>query len=186
MEFSFARLAAGGTDAPTTGRTPRIESGTATDRDRCVGLWLASLEHRDGLAPPSGTAERALGKLERPQIAWPVVRDAEGRAIAFALMLEPGSGGYPDDDPRAAYLGLLAVHPAAQQRGLGRMVLDAAVDAAREAGHPLALLHVMRSNVAAVALYASAGWRAVGDAVPHALSGELMQTYVLDLTRPAI
>ena len=56
----------------------------------------------------------------------------------------------------------LAVHPAARRRGLGRALLDTALDEAAAAGASAMLLEVSDINSAARMLYESSGFTAVG------------------------
>ncbi len=56
----------------------------------------------------------------------------------------------------------LAVSPAARRRGLGRALVEAAVDAAYRGGAASLFLEVADDNEAALALYASAGFEPVG------------------------
>ncbi|KTR54427.1 hypothetical protein NS359_00045 [Curtobacterium oceanosedimentum] len=111
---------------------------------------------------------RADDKFAAERVALVVAEDGAAGPLGFALVTAPGSGGTPSD---AAYLSLLAVAPAAQGHGLGRRLLAAAVDAAAAAGHDRCELHALDDNAPALALYASAGFRPVGEAFPHALSG---------------
>jgi ribosomal-protein-alanine N-acetyltransferase len=56
----------------------------------------------------------------------------------------------------------LAVAPSARRRGIGRLLLDRVAEEARRAGIRALFLEVRESNVAARALYQSAGFAAVG------------------------
>src|SRR5271156_537147 len=56
----------------------------------------------------------------------------------------------------------LAVAPERRQRGVGRELLDAALECAREAGAQKIFLEVRASNVGARALYASLGFAGEG------------------------
>ncbi len=61
-----------------------------------------------------------------------------------------------------AELLTIAVHPDARRRGLGADLLAAFHDAARRRGAGTAFLEVAETNAAARALYARAGYAAVG------------------------
>ena len=65
-----------------------------------------------------------------------------------------------------AYLSNLAVSPHARELGVGRALLKAAEREAWGWGCRSAALHVGRENAAAAGLYLSAGFRAVGGALP--------------------
>lgn len=133
-------------------------------------LWVAAVAARDGLPPSDAVRERARDKFGAERVALVVAETAPGSGpVGFALVTAPGTGGGPDTG--AAYLSLLAVHPAAQGHGLGRRLLAAAVSAAADTGHHRTELHALDDNTAALALYRSAGFVPLGDAFPHVLSG---------------
>jgi GNAT superfamily N-acetyltransferase len=70
---------------------------------------------------------------------------------------------FPDpfpDEPRAWRLRGMAVEPGHQGRGIGRLVLDAAVEAAEAAGAPMIWAN---GRVSAMAFYQRLGWEAVGE-----------------------
>lgn len=88
---------------------------------------------------------------------WLVVARAEGRLIG-TVRLEPGS------DPvvrHRAMLKLLMVDPALQRSGLGRRLVDAALDEARSAGLEQVYLSA-RSGTGLEEYYPRLGWREVG------------------------
>lgn len=65
-----------------------------------------------------------------------------------------------EGEPRAWRLRGLAVDPALQGRGIGRLVLEAAVEVAAAAGAPLMWAN---GRVSALAFYERLGWEAVGE-----------------------
>jgi GNAT superfamily N-acetyltransferase len=81
---------------------------------------------------------------------------------------------FPDpyeDEPLAWRLRGMAVDPALQGQGVGRLVLEAATDAARAGGAPLIWAN---GRVSALDFYERLGWEAIGDvfgsgpaAIPH-------------------
>lgn len=115
----------------------------------------------------AGVAERARPKFDRAE-SWIV---AVGRIVGiegFVLATVPGSG-VRTDPPGAPVVGLLAVAPSAQGRGVGANLLSAvAVDLAQR-GHTQAVLHVLADNHPAVRLYASQGWQPLGKPFQHSL-----------------
>ncbi len=60
------------------------------------------------------------------------------------------------------HFNTLAVHPECRGQGLGRHLLAATLEAARDLGVRRATLEVRRSNLAAQRLYAGAGFTVVG------------------------
>ena len=81
-----------------------------------------------------------------------------GCATVFADPWE-GADGWPAD-PTAWRLRGMAVDPARQGGGIGRAVLSAALDAARDAGAPLIWAN---ARMTAMAFYESAGFVATGE-----------------------
>ncbi|WIB25621.1 GNAT family N-acetyltransferase [Curtobacterium sp. MCSS17_015] len=153
-------------------------AGAGTDT-ACIDLWAAAVAARDGRPEDPAVRARAAEKFAAERVALVVAPgDDEHRVRGFALVTAPGTGGGsgPAD---AAYLSLLAVDPSAQGSGLGRALLVAAVDAARDAGHDHCMLHALEDNATAVRLYRSAGFRPVGEPFPHALSGRPTRTFVV-------
>ena len=110
-----------------------------------------------------------------------MARDAGGTPTGFGLTLSPGTSGYADDPPDAAYVALLAVAPQAQGRGIGGALLDAMTTELADAGVNSAVLHVLETNAAARYLYDSRGWTVSGSPFPHAQSGLSVLTYTTTL-----
>ena len=82
-----------------------------------------------------------------------MVGEREGRIVAFGvLMLAPGE----------AQILNLSVVPDARRQGLGRALLRRLVDVAVRTGADQCFLEVRVSNTAALALYATEGFGAVG------------------------
>lgn len=67
----------------------------------------------------------------------------------------------PPNQPHRAEIAKMMVHPTARRRGLGRMLITAALDHAREIGKTLVTLDT-RTDDAAQPLYASVGFTAAG------------------------
>jgi ribosomal protein S18 acetylase RimI-like enzyme len=61
-------------------------------------------------------------------------------------------------EPEDGHVFSLYVHPDSQGLGLGRALLDAAVDRLRQAGHHTATLWVFEDNAAARGFYTRQGW----------------------------
>lgn len=154
-----------------------LRDGVLSDVGPCLALWVEACAERDGVVVP-GVAERARPKFDRAE-SWTVATDQDGAVAGFALVMPPGSG-LPTDPPGAAVLGLVAVSPDAQGRGVGSRVLGRVMTDLDRRGRALAVLHVLTGNDQAVRLYESHGWRPFGEPFPHALLGLPTQTYVLD------
>jgi ribosomal protein S18 acetylase RimI-like enzyme len=162
----------------------RLAAGRPDDVDACVGLWATATAARDGIEPadvPERVLARARNKLESVAPSWVLARDTGGTPIGFGLTLSPGTSGYADDPPDAAYVALLAVAPQAQGLGIGGALLDAMTTELSAAGLKSAVLHVLETNAAARRLYESRGWTVSGSPFPHALSGSSVLTYTTTL-----
>jgi ribosomal protein S18 acetylase RimI-like enzyme len=155
------------------GSSPALRSGEPLDTESCVEIWVAACAARDGQAY-NGVADRARPKFHNSSL-WIV---AENRQIidGFVLATGPGSG-MPTDPPDAAVIGLLAVTPGHQTRGLGRALLRAATDDLMQLGYEKAVLHALVDNVPAVQLYESEGWAAVGAEYEHSLLKRPIRTF---------
>ena len=109
----------------------------------------------------------ALAVLHAACFQWPRPwRAAEFAALLASrgifLLTEDGAfllGRVALDE---AELLTLAVSPERRRLGLGRRLVDAFRQAARDAGAHSAFLEVAADNTAALALYAATGWTAAG------------------------
>lgn len=147
----------------------------------CVALWVAAVTARDGaVADPQALAARITTKFDQPLVRFALVDAESGDPAApfagFALTVDRTTEG-----ARVAFLDLLAAHPAAAGRGLGRMLLRDAIEQSRRQGFPTLELQVRDGNERALALYRSAGFRPTGESEPHPLGGAPMLTYRLGL-----
>lgn len=154
-----------------------IRAGTRGDVDACVAVWVAACAARDGDAI-EGVAERARPKFAHP-VAWLIAGDGAGVA-GFVLATPPGSG-LPTDTDGAAVVGLLAVIPGLQARGVGRALLKSVTAELAASGFPLAVLHALIENEPAVRLYESEGWVTSGAEHQHSLLKRPLRTYIRHL-----
>jgi ribosomal protein S18 acetylase RimI-like enzyme len=69
-------------------------------------------------------------------------------------------------NPTEAHLARLAVHPAAQGRGIGRSLLQHTVAYARDQGSQSLQLNAQTANARALHLYRAVGFRPIGRTVP--------------------
>jgi GrpB-like predicted nucleotidyltransferase (UPF0157 family)/GNAT superfamily N-acetyltransferase len=87
---------------------------------------------------------------------------AEDNAVPCGLV-----GGFrSDEDAATASLVSMWVAPTHRRRGVGRLLVDAVVSWARQAGYKALELWVTESNVAANSLYAQAGFQPTGQLQP--------------------
>lgn len=108
-------------------------------------VYVAALEAQIHAAPwTAGNFRDALAAGYAAQVA-----ERDGRIVAFGvMMLGPGEAQILD----------VSVVPDARRAGLGRTLLGRFVDDAARMGAAQVFLEVRVSNVAAIALYESAGF----------------------------
>ncbi len=111
------------------------------------------------------TGDRTTEALLRAEVrvkphAWQLKwQDAQGGPMRGCVWLEPlGDGVW--------YLGSLAVDPAQQNDGLGRTMLSAAEDWAREGGAGRIRMTVVNVRDALIAWYVRRGYRETGETEP--------------------
>jgi [ribosomal protein S18]-alanine N-acetyltransferase len=112
--------------------------------------------------PEAWTASAYRAALAREGRAAFVIADGR-KLFGFALALRAAD---------EAELHSIAVAEGVRGCGLGRRLLDAALDALRGAGAREVFLEVRRSNAAALALYAATGFRARGERARYYRDGE--------------
>ncbi len=142
---------------------PRVLVGQAGD-EVFTRLLAASGEldpaARVELHAPAFSIER---ELERPFLRASAALDEGDRVAAFCFVWLVAD--------EAHVLDVLTL-PWARGRGVGRVVLDAALDDARARGARVALLEVRRSNEAALSLYARRGFLGYNVRVAYYDDGE--------------
>jgi [ribosomal protein S18]-alanine N-acetyltransferase len=99
------------------------------------------------------SAELFWSELAAPDRTYLVAQDEGGTLLGYAGLALAG----PDADVQT-----LGVAPAAQRRGVGGLLLDALLDAARAGGASAVLLEVRADNAPAQALYAARGFERIG------------------------
>ena len=110
--------------------------------------YVAALEAQIHAAPWSyGNFRDALAAGYSAQVG-----EREGRVVVFGVMMRA---------PGEAQILNLSVVPDARRQGLGRALLERFIDDALRAGAEQIFLEVRVSNLAAIALYRSAGFEPV-------------------------
>ena len=88
-----------------------------------------------------------------------LVADIDDQIVGFVTIWTRYRSSEPDDDPQEyGFVSDLVVSAAQRVRGVGRSLLRAAEERAREAGAPSLRLSVKAKNVGARALYAAEGF----------------------------
>jgi [ribosomal protein S18]-alanine N-acetyltransferase len=94
-----------------------------------------------------------LYELEQNRVARCYVVREDGRLIGYICLWEVAD---------EVHITNVAVHPDLRRRGVGRSLLSAVLDDARQRKLRLVVLEVRPSNVEALGLYESFGFRVVG------------------------
>ncbi len=123
---------------------------------RRMRWWDVEAVHeidREVFGATSWTAELFWGELAQRASRTYVVAEEDDVVVGYAGLLVNG----PEADVQT-----IAVSPRAQGRGLGRTLLSAVLDRAREAGATALLLEVRADNEPAIALYRGFGFERIG------------------------
>ncbi|HUA12387.1 MAG TPA: GNAT family N-acetyltransferase [Solirubrobacteraceae bacterium] len=137
------------------GRIPRAPRPAGVDF-RTIALPVDAQSLYDIDAAAFGSSEGTLAEFEEQQLgAHDVAQDlspvaaVDGRTVGFALVRRR-------EQPHAAYIALLAVHPTDQRRGIGRRLVVSVMQAAQSARLEVEV-SVADDNPGATRLYASLG-----------------------------
>ena len=139
-----------------------------------------------------GIAERSATFETEPRSEHQVVaRIEQGARFPLLVVVDDGSGdvvgwaGVTEYRPRACYAGIgefsIYLAPEARGRGVGRVLMEALVDAARARGYWKLLSRVFLFNAASRALCRSCGFREVGIYEKHArLDGAWLDVVIVE------
>jgi L-amino acid N-acyltransferase YncA len=139
-----------------------------------------------------GIAERSATFETEPRSEQQVVaRIEQGARFPLLVAVDDGSGdvvgwaGVTEYRPRACYAGIgefsIYLAPEARGRGVGRVLMEALVDAARARGYWKLLSRVFLFNAASRALCRSCGFREVGIYEKHArLDGAWLDVVIVE------
>ncbi|TDR39659.1 phosphinothricin acetyltransferase [Tahibacter aquaticus] len=127
------------------------------------------------------TAEDLLPRIADPRYPLRVAVDADGRVIGWA--------GLSSYRPRACYAGIaefsIYIDAAARGCGVGRLLLDDLLDAARAAGFSKVLSRIFPFNTASRALCRACGFREVGLYEKHGqLDGQWLDVVIVERLIP--
>ena len=137
-------------DLPTIGRLGALLVGEHYDFD--PRRFLAA-----GPGTPAGYASFISSQLEDPDTAV-LVADDNGDVVGYAYAAAEGYDYMALRGP-AGVLHDVIVEPEHRGRGVGRLLLDAALEFFRSRGAPRVVLSTAERNEAAQRLFASAGFR---------------------------
>jgi ribosomal protein S18 acetylase RimI-like enzyme len=139
-----------------------------------------------GLLPPTYLDDLSVERRAEQWRSWLLdpgrtrTRVAPGDADALAGFVAAGPSRDPGADTGTGEIYALYVEEAAAGAGVGRALLERAVDGLRDAGFARATLWVLRDNARARRFYEKAGW--TPDGAAHA---EPREDFVMDEVRYA-
>jgi L-amino acid N-acyltransferase YncA len=155
-----------------TNSARRIRRATAADARGIAEVHVGSWRHAYRGLLPDGFLDRL--SVEEREASWReafrdrgaavFVAEEEGRVIGFASF-GPSRDG--DAGPEVGEIPAIYVDPTVVGAGVGRALLDAAIEAMREAGYRRATLWVLEANAHARRFYERAGWRWDGTVSRH-------------------
>lgn len=142
-------MARSGDEPPAVPATPppaRLRGARSSDLP-----GVLEIETRSFSRPWSAHAFRQL--LEAPRTHFLVAEGHEGEVLGYGVLWWVAEEGE---------IANVAVHPGERGRGLGGTLLDALLEGAAGEGVERVFLEVRSSNAAAIRLYRSRGFEAVG------------------------
>jgi L-amino acid N-acyltransferase YncA len=155
-----------------TNTARRIRRATAADARGIAEVHVGSWRHAYRGLLPDGFLDRL--SVEEREASWReafrdrgaavFVAEEEGRVIGFASF---GPSRDRDAGPEVGEIPAIYVDPTVVGAGVGRALLDAAIEAMREAGYRRATLWVLEANAHARRFYERAGWRWDGTVSRH-------------------
>lgn len=129
----------------------------AADDQALLDIDVRTWGPDNAVSPPPDPKLAFFDVLHPP--AQFLVAERDGRVVGFIRVVQPVA--LPSGDHVRQIQGL-AVDPAHQGRGIGRMLLDAAGEEARRQGALRMTLRVLSTNTVARRLYESAGFAIEG------------------------
>lgn len=151
-------------------RWPRIDVGPATKDEWALlgSICVAAYRSAPGVVCDEGYARELADVASRATRDGVVVLAArlDGRPVGTATVVldvaeNPDLAEGVGDE---AVLRMVAVDPSVQRRGIGRVLVEAAIEVARRHGRRRLTLHTQGAMRAAQRLYATLGFRRVEEA----------------------
>jgi GNAT superfamily N-acetyltransferase len=158
------------------------------DEYEAVGeLTVAAYTTIDGFAPGEryqGVLRDVAGRSETAEVI--VAADGHG-PIVGAVTFVPGLGPLAEfENADESGMRMLAVDPAAQGRGVGRLLAQACIDRARATGRSRLVLHTTGAMAAAHRLYRGLGFARTPERDLTTPGGLVLEAYVFELDGAAV
>jgi len=161
-----------------------IREATPEEHDE---IGRVTAEAYRGYVRDEAYLERIANVRDRaPRTQILVAVDADG-AIVGSLTLELSTRVNPQDDPleeHRAHIRMLGVAPAAQGRGIGRALMQAAEARAHDEGKTEMTLHTTQAMVAAQRMYEALGYERMADEILP--DGFVLLGYRKELGAPSV
>ncbi len=143
----------------------------AAEPDEAEAIWRLTREayepDRERVDPPSGVFTETVAEVRRAIEAGAIYVAAYDAAIVGAARVEPAVGVEhvgPAAGAGALYCGRVAVHPAAQGRGIGTALMRRVERHAVEGGYAAVVIGVRVGLPENLRFYERLGYRVVGSA----------------------
>ena len=150
---------------------------------RTVGdVTVAAYSTIEGFSPGPRYEAELRDVAARVESAEVLVAAADDGRILGAVTFVPGPGPlaeFEGDDESG--MRMLAVDPAAQGRGVGRLLAQACVERARKAGRARLVLHTTGAMAGAHRLYRSLGFTRTPGLDIRTARGLVLEAYVFEL-----
>lgn len=144
------------------GQEVTIRPARDDEFDRAGDVAVQAFSLLRGLLTPENWAvmeNRIRDTTVRDPRGYLLVADLDGEIVGSVRYTSPGHGGHEIYPDRFAYIRAVAVSPHHLRRGIGQMLTEACIDAARCDRADAVGLHVAEANAAARALYDGLGFQ---------------------------
>jgi L-amino acid N-acyltransferase YncA len=157
----------------------RIRAMQASDAEAVAAIYNEGIRGRGATFRTNEQTAADVAPWVDAAGRYPVVvaEDGDGALLGWAR-----AGSYSEFPPYAG-VGELAIYVTAQSRGsgVGRALVEALADVAREQGYWKLIAKVFPANEASVSLLHRCGWRDVGRHLRHgSLDGEWLDVLLLE------
>jgi len=141
----------------------RFEFVGLADCETILGVWTrASHARRSTSTVAESLPTLIAGRMADPS-AWFIVARSGKQTVGCAHgMPARENDGEGDVIPGMMHLSLVAVEPSHWRHGIGRKLTEKALEIAHDRGFTSVQLWTQRTNVAAITLYESLGFRQTG------------------------
>jgi ribosomal protein S18 acetylase RimI-like enzyme len=145
-------------------------------------ITVAAYTTVDGFSPGARYETELRDVASRVESAEVLVAAGPDGRVLGAVTFVPGPGPLAEfDGPGESGMRMLAVDPAAQGRGVGRLLAQACVERARASGRSRLVLHTTTAMHAAHRLYQRLGFARAPDLDMRTQGGMLLEAYVYEL-----